>query len=188
MLSNILGLLSLCKIRILIRLWELNEIRHLKRIVSLSKHYLWLFWDHHYSYWTSRAALGWPLECNVYHSLSNTGCLLESKTAPLLTHVDDSSVLGEQLYLLPDSLWEVCGTVFRRSWHGSLAWESYTHSCFTAVLWNLGSGCCRIKSWAQEPEEILTAFWTQLLVLSKSILSNESLRRWDFCGNMMASR
>ena len=59
-------------------------------------------------------ALGWPWECAVCVSPSQIqGVSWKAEWAPLfLTHVGDSSVLGEQLYLLPDSLWEVCGTVF----------------------------------------------------------------------------
>lgn len=48
----------------------------------------------------------------------------------------------------------------QRLWHGSPT----RHSCFNTVLWNLGSGCCRIKSWGQEPEGNLPAFWTQLVL------------------------
>lgn len=59
------------------------------------------------------------------------------------------------------SLWDS----FLSLWHGSPT----QHSCFNIVFWNLRSGYCGIKSWAQELEGNSPAFWTQL-VLSGYVL------------------
>ena len=73
--------------------------------------------------------------CSVCHYLSNTGCLLESTVgSSFLTHVADSSVLGEQLYLLPDSLWEVCATVFSVFGMGVLHCTVASILCFEILV------------------------------------------------------